>query len=175
MHQHFRQMAAYARWANARLYAAALALPEDAYRRELGLFFGSLHGTLNHLVLTDRIWMGRLDGEEEVGPLDRILHADRHALVEARIATDVRLIALVDSFDEAALEGEIVYRNTRGDPFTQKLRDILAHLFNHQTHHRGQAHSALSLLTGEEPPSLDLLMMQRGVAAPDLDKLLAEA
>ncbi|MEQ9122638.1 MAG: DinB family protein, partial [Alphaproteobacteria bacterium] len=53
--------------------------------------------------------------------------------------------------------------------------DILAHFFNHQTHHRGQAHTALSILTGAEPPSLDMLQMQRGVAAPDLRALAADA
>jgi uncharacterized damage-inducible protein DinB len=56
--------------------------------------------------------------------------------------------------------------------FEQKRRDILAHLFNHQTHHRGQAHTILSLLTGREPPSLDLLSMQRGAAAPDLRSIV---
>ena len=60
---HFRQLAAYNRWANARLYAAALDLPEQAYRLHIGVFFGNLHGTLNHLLLTDLLWLKRLTGE----------------------------------------------------------------------------------------------------------------
>ena len=61
--EHFRQLAAYNRWANARLYAAALDLSEQAYRLHIGVFFGDLHGTLNHLLLTDRLWLKRLTGE----------------------------------------------------------------------------------------------------------------
>ena len=55
-----------------------------------------------------------------------------------------------------------------GVPFRQELAQILLHLFNHQTHHRGQAHACCSIVTGEEPPSLDLLQFQRGVPAPEL-------
>ena len=75
---HFRQLAAYNRWANARLYAAALALPEEAYRRPTGVFFGSLHGTLNHLLLTDRVWLKRLTGQgEHPTQLNATLYEDR--------------------------------------------------------------------------------------------------
>ena len=59
----FKQMAAYNKWANARLYAAALDLSEQSYRLHIGVFFGGLHGTLNHLLLTDRLWLKRLTGE----------------------------------------------------------------------------------------------------------------
>jgi uncharacterized damage-inducible protein DinB len=63
LREHFRQFAAYNAWANARLYEAALGLDEELYRRPIGVFFSSLHGTLNHLLLTDRIWLNRLTGE----------------------------------------------------------------------------------------------------------------
>ena len=71
------------------------------------------------------------------------------------------------------LSGLHSYTTTKGKPFEQRRRDILAHLFNHQTHHRGQAHAILSIVTGREPPALDLLAFQRGVAAPDLWTLIA--
>jgi uncharacterized damage-inducible protein DinB len=172
MEAHFRMFAAYNRWANRRLYHAALALPDDAFRRDVGLFFGSIHRTLNHLVLTDLIWLGRIDGSEEVpGPLDRILHEDRWDLLHARIATDERLIALIVGIPADGFAVEYRYRNTSGAAFTQPLDQMLAHLFNHQTHHRGQVHSALSML-GETPPSLDLLGFQRGVPAPDPREML---
>ena len=74
----FRQLAAYNCWANARLYGAALDLSETAYRLHIGVFFGTLHGTLNHLLLTDRLWLKRLTGEgEHPSHLNAILYEDR--------------------------------------------------------------------------------------------------
>ncbi len=172
MKTHFQMFAAYNRWANARLYEAAFALPDEAYRRNIGLYFGSIHRTLNHLVLTDRMWMGRIDGSENLpGPLDLVLHEDRGDLLRARIATDQRLINLIDSVLPDGFDQILDYRNTSGASFADPLRQVFSHLFNHQTHHRSQAHSALSIL-GIAAPSLDMLQFQRGVAAPDLNALL---
>ncbi len=172
MKAHFRMFAGYNRWANAWLYEAAFALPEDAYRRNVGLYFGSIHSTLNHLLHTDRMWMGRIDRSEEVpGPLDVIVHEDRRDLLRARIAADERLIALIDSFPPDGFEQHLSYRNTAGASFSEPLSQILVHLLNHQTHHRSQGHSALSIL-GNEPPALDLVLFQRGIPAPDLAALL---
>jgi uncharacterized damage-inducible protein DinB len=167
--ENFRQLAAYNHWANLRLYGAALALPEEAYRRSTGVFFGSLHGTLNHLLLTDRIWLKRLTGSgEHPARLDAILHDDRRDLLRARVAEDARLNEVVGSYTGADLGKPVAYQTTSGKAYHQPLQDILLHLFNHQTHHRGQAHACCSILTGSEPPSLDLLAFQRGVPAPDL-------
>lgn len=172
MKVHFEQFAGYNRWANARLYQAALALDEAAYGRDIGLFFRSLSGTLNHLLVADRIWMKRLTGAGEApSRLDSTIHADRRELARARAAEDDRIVAYVAGLDEAALTGLLEYKTTSGTPFTQQRSHILAHLFNHQTHHRGQAHTALSILTGSEPPVLDLLAYQRGAPAPDLATL----
>ena len=169
----FRQLAAYNRWANARLYAAALALSEQAYRLHIGVSFGSLHGTLNHLLLTDRLWLKRLTGEgDHPNHLDAILYEDRAELTRARIAEDNRLIAIVEKYDEKALASLHSYKTTSGMPQSQILSEILLHLFNHQTHYRGQAHACLSIMTGGEPPSLDLLVFQRGGTAPDLQALI---
>src|SRR5712675_1943788 len=166
----FRQLAAYNRWANSRLYAAALDLSDQAYRLHIGVFFGGLHGTLNHLLLTDRLWLKRLTGEgDQPDQLDAILYEDRTELTRARIAEDNRLVEVVDKYDEASLAGLHSYKTASGMPQSQVLLDILLHLFNHQTHHRGQAHACLSILTGDEPPALDLLIFQRGGIAPDLE------
>jgi uncharacterized damage-inducible protein DinB len=171
----FRQLAAYNRWANSRLYAAALDLSEQAYRLHIGVFFGTLHGTLNHLLLTDRLWLKRLTGEgDHPSRLNEISHEDWAALTRARIAEDNRLIAVVDTYDEAVLANLHSYKTTSGMPQSQVLADILLHLFNHQTHHRGQAHACLSILTGGEPPPLDLLIFQRGGTAPDLEVMLGQ-
>jgi uncharacterized damage-inducible protein DinB len=166
---HFRQFADYNHWANRRLYATALAMPDEQYRRPTGVFFGSLHGTLNHLLLTDRIWLKRLTGEgEHPDRLDAILFDDRNALARARMAEDARLIDVVGRYSEDDLRGLVAYQNMSGVPYRQELGQILLHLFNHQTHHRGHAHACCSIVTGEAPPSLDLLQFQRGVPAPEL-------
>jgi uncharacterized damage-inducible protein DinB len=168
----FKRFAAYNKWANARLYAAVLDLSETSYRLHVGVFFGNLHGTLNHLLLTDRLWLKRLTGEgDHPNRLDAILYEDRMELARARVVEDERLIAVIEKYDEAALKGLHSYKTTSGMPQSQVLGDILMHLFNHQTHHRGQAHACLSILTGDEPPSLDLLVFQRGGTSPDLEKL----
>src|SRR5215471_14757947 len=163
----FKQLADYNQWANRRLYAAALAMPDEQYRRPTGVFFGSLHGTLNHLLLTDRVWLKRLTGEgEHPARLDGILFEDRDALARARIAEDERLIRFVGQYREDDLREELAYQTMSGVPQRQQLGHILMHLFNHQTHHRGHAHACCSIVTGKEPPSLDLLQFQRGVPAP---------
>ena len=167
--ENFRQFAAYNRWANLRLYGAALELPDEAYRRRTGVFFGSLHGTLNHLLVADRIWLKRLSGIGNAPDrLDAILHDDRHDLLRARIAEDSRLIEVIDGFTDADLTKPLSYQTTSGKHYSQPLQDILLHFFNHQTHHRGQAHACVSILTGSEPPTLDLLAFQRGIPAADL-------
>src|SRR6478735_7171103 len=145
----FQQLAAYNRWANARLYAAALELSDTAYRLHIGVFFSSVQGTLNHLLLTDRMWLKRLTGEgEHPDQLDAVLFEDRTELARARVAEDKRLIALVEAYDDAALASLHSYKTTSGMPHSNAVADILLHLFNHQTHHRGHAHACLSILTG---------------------------
>ncbi|MDC6673837.1 DinB family protein, partial [Leclercia adecarboxylata] len=135
----------------------------ETYDRAVGVFFGSLPATLNHLLATDRIWLKRLTGSGEAPDrLDAILFTDRAALTRARIAEDVRILTLIEGYDDNALAAPIAYANMSGPPQRQPLGDILLHLFNHQTHHRGQAHACLSLLTGTAPPSLDMVLYQRG-------------
>jgi uncharacterized damage-inducible protein DinB len=167
--ENFRQLADYNHWANRRLYAAALKMPDEQYRRPTGVFFGSLHGTLNHLLLTGRVWLKRLTGDgEHPDRLNAILFEARKDLVRARMAEDARLIKVINGYADADLAATVSYQTMSGTPQQQPLQEILLHLFNHQTHHRGQAHACCSILTGSEPLSLDLLAFQRGVPAPDL-------
>jgi uncharacterized damage-inducible protein DinB len=155
MKSYFQQLAKYNQWANARLYAAASELPNEMYRKSTGVFFMSLHGTLNHLLLTDRLWLKRLTGIGEGLPnqLNAIVFEDRKELAEARVAEDKRIIDVVEGYQDADFIKMIKYANTSGKQFEAPLSDLLMHVFNHQTHHRGQAHSCLSILTGKEPPS----------------------
>lgn len=165
---HLERMAAYNRWANRRLYDAAAALPDALYRQPAGAYFNSLHGTLNHLLVTDRLWMRRLTGTGEApNRLDAILFEELAALRMAREAEDERIISYVNSLDTAALEAGFDYVTTSGKPQRQPRWEALAHLFNHQTHHRGQAHAILTRLGVAEPPPLDLLIVQREMARAD--------
>jgi len=155
-------MANYNRWANARLYEMAAELPDELYRKYVGVFFKSLHGTLNHLLTTDRIWMRRLDGTgAHPDKLNAIVFDDLPSLHGARKAEDERIFNFVDGLAEEDFDKEWDYTTLEGRPFRQPLGDILAHLFNHQTHHRGQAHAALTAVGVVEPKPLDLLAMQR--------------
>ena len=167
---HFTMFAAYNAWANRRLYAAAAALPDDAYRADRGAFFASLHGTLNHLLVTDSVWMHRFTGEGTAPTrLDAILFERLADLDAARRAMDARIVRYVDGLDDAALERVIHYRRvSTPDLEAQPLAPALAHWFNHQTHHRGQSHAILTGL-GFRAPELDLLFFQREAAADGSD------
>jgi uncharacterized damage-inducible protein DinB len=159
---HYRMLGRYNAWANVRLYEAVAGLRSDEYRADRGAFFKSVHGTLNHLLATDRIWMKRFTGEGEAPDrLDAILHETFDGLRPARVAEDARIVAFVDDLDERRLNGTIKFRRVSSpEEFEQQLAPALAHWFNHQTHHRGQAHAVLTGLTGQAP-ELDLLFYQR--------------
>ncbi len=162
MKRHFEMLAAYNAWANRRLYTAAASLTDADYRADYGAFFGSVHGTLNHLLAADRIWMRRFTGE---GPtpksLDEILCDDLPSLRAAREAEDARIVDYIGSLTPENLARTISYR-TMANPadIVQELSLALLHVFNHETHHRGQVHCLLTRITGEAP-SLDLIAYQR--------------
>jgi uncharacterized damage-inducible protein DinB len=155
---HFKRFAAYNAWANARLYDAATALDDFERKRDVKGYFTSLHGTLNHLLGADRIWLQRLTGEGEApSSLDAELYAQFAELREAREAEDKRISAFVAALTDADLAAELAYENTRGEAKSLPRQVILTHLFNHQSHHRGQATQMMRQLGVAEPPALDLL------------------
>ncbi|NNH62971.1 DinB family protein [Rhizobium laguerreae] len=155
MLRHYKMFAAYNRWANRQVYAVAAELSDAEFRSDRGAFFGSLHRTLNHLLVADRIWMKRFTGTGEAPTaLNAVLFEDLDALAAARKIEDERIIAWMDTLDEAALAADCTYVPvTQPGEFTQPLAPALAHLFNHQTHHRGQCHMTLTALA---KPSLTL-------------------
>ncbi len=149
-------MARYNRLANETLYAACAELDEDELKQSRPSFFGSIHRTLNHILLGDRIWLGRFEGEVMASTeLDAVLYEDFAELRHARVAEDARLEAFAANLDRSFLEGTVHYRNHAGQDCTDPKPLCLVHLFNHQTHHRGQVHDMLSQ-TAVPPPSLDL-------------------
>jgi uncharacterized damage-inducible protein DinB len=157
MLQHLRRMARYNRWANERLYAACGELPFEEYHRPRQAFFGSIHGTLNHILVGDRLWLARIAGEPPPDlKLDDQPYGTLADLGAARAAEDRRIIDFLDATDEEALPEPVRYRTVvRPEVFETPLHLCWLHMFNHQTHHRGQAHDQLSQ-TAVPPPSLDL-------------------
>jgi uncharacterized damage-inducible protein DinB len=151
-------MAAYNRWVNAQIYEAATALSEEERRRTLGGAFGSVHGTLSHLVVSDQVWLQRFRGQPLTWPAaGQDVHADFASLREARLLTDADLEAWAASIDPAFGDRafsfrSIVYNRDRTVPGWSAV----LHLFNHQTHHRGQVMTLLRQLGSTAPISADL-------------------
>ena len=164
MKSRYRMFAGYNAWCNERLYAAAATLSDADYRADRGAFFKSVHGTLNHLLVGDRIWMRRFTGAGDVPPtLDAILHDNFEPLRAARRSEDTLISRYIDRLSDGDLNGMLRYRTmVRPQAIEQPLAPALDHFFNHQTHHRGQAHALLSSIIGKDAtPSFDLIIYQR--------------
>jgi len=153
-------MAQYNRWMNERLYALCDRLSDQERKRDVGAFFRSIHGTLNHLLLGDKIWLGRFTGKPvKVNSLADELHADFTRLRADRSATDARIIAWAGLLTADDLASELSYVGIV-DPGQHRypLWFAVAHFFNHQTHHRGQLTTLLSQL-GVDPGITDLIYL----------------
>ena len=162
MKSHLLRMAEYNTWANGRIYDAVLPLSHAEFRADRGAFFKSIHGTLNHLLVTDRIWMKRFTGEGDAPTrLDAILFETLADLRDAREKEDARILAYANGLTEEAMTQRFRY-SMISDPreVEEPLAPALFHVFNHQTHHRGQVHCMLTGL-GYEAPSLDLIRFER--------------
>jgi len=159
---HVRRFARYNRWANRRIYDACAQLSPNDYHAPRPSFFGSIHATLNHILVGDSIWLGRFTGNvpAHLTRLDQILHSDLAALRTAREAKDAEIVAFAETLNEAKLNHTFTYANMAGQTFTDPLFPPLMHFFNHQTHHRGQVHGLLSH-AGINPPELDLIYFMR--------------
>ena len=154
---HAQTMAAYNRWMNERLYELCAGIPESERKRDRGAFFRSVHGTLNHLLYGDRAWMSRFTGRDLGwrGPADE-LYADFAELRAARVRLDRLIEDWAARLDAQWLAAGFTY-TSRIDGGTRTLPAWLlaTHLFNHQTHHRGQLTTLLAQL-GIDPGVTDL-------------------
>ena len=149
-------LARYNRRANQLLYAACASLEDGARKQDRGAFFRSIHGTLNHLLIGDRIWMARFEGGQAPSTgLDAIVHEDFAELRAARATMDLRIEHFMDAMTADFASGNIAYVNNQGLLYTDSIAMLLAHFFNHQTHHRAQIQTLLSQ-AGIAPPILDL-------------------
>ena len=151
MIHHFRKLADYNSGAIIRLYDAYVVLSDAELQRDRKGPFNSIRGTLNQILVGGRIWMAQFtDGVEPATYRIRGLNALR----SARFAEDDQIREFIEGIDANFLEGKIVYVKNEGRMLKVTRHPLLAHLFNHQTHHRGQVHCMLS---------------QAGVATPILD------
>lgn len=153
-------MASYNRWQNESLYGAAGTL-SDAQRKEpRGAFFGSIHGTLNHLLWADQMWMSRFAGTPKPKapgiPGSIAMYETWDDLKREREAFDQVISAWADTLEPTWLEGDLTWFSAAAGREVTKPRWLLVtHLFNHQTHHRGQVHCMLTQC-GVKPGVTDL-------------------
>ena len=160
-----RAMARYSRWMNGRLYAATALLSDEERKRDRGAFFKSIHGTLNHLLVGDRVWLGRLNGiipeagfmAAGVRSLDHELYVDFAELRAERAKSDDAIDAMAASLTPERLAEPMSYLRG-GVPRQHPRWWAVAQIFNHGTHHRGQV-TTLLLQAGHDPGSTDLLAM----------------
>ncbi|MDB5371674.1 MAG: Damage-inducible protein DinB [Belnapia sp.] len=154
-----RMMAAYNTEMNRRLYDAAGQLSDAARRADRGAWFGSIHGTLCHLVWGDRQWMSRFAGWDPPPPGIKgspNLIEDWDAMCAARAAADTRIEAWTAGLTQEWLAGTLVwFSGASGKEMSSPRAVTLTHFFNHQTHHRGQAHSLITQ-AGIRPADTDL-------------------
>lgn len=155
-----RSMGAYNRWMNERLYALCAELSDEERKRDRGAFFRSIHGTLKHLLLGDRIWLGRFRGVSfAVDSLDQELYADFQVLRAEREKTDREIDAWAASLTPADFESTLRYTSlVNPAPRSYPFWVAATHFFNHQTHHRGQLTTLLSQ-AGVDPGVTDLIWL----------------
>ena len=171
------QLAAYNRWMNDKLYATASQLDAEALHKYLGAFFGSIFGTLNHLAVADTLWLKRLANHparfSSLKPvralpmpkaLDEVLHPSLKLLAPYRLMLDDVFTAFAAELQESHLDEVFEYTSTKGLQGSKNLFGVLMHIFNHQTHHRGQATTLLTQ-QGLDVGATDLLLLLPNLSA----------
>jgi uncharacterized damage-inducible protein DinB len=159
LHQHLRLMADHHVWAYERLFERVDALAYADYVRDVGLFFGSVHRTLNHILLVDLLWRARLEGRPNAFTrLDEELAAGRDALKDAALSGARGWIPHVAAMSEADLGGVFTYQTVgenAGKTLSLSRPGIILAVFNHAVHHRGQISAVLTQL-GQSVPEMCL-------------------
>ena len=153
-------MAQYNIWATARLTQSLQLITSEDFHRDVGLFFNSIAGTLNHLLLGEHyLWFSRFkEGTSPTIALDTILHLDKNTLLNEFNLKSQNWIDFIQQLDDERLKGQLTYRRVNGEQLTLPFAATLMHVFNHGTHHRGQITTALTMM-GYPCPELDLVYM----------------
>jgi uncharacterized damage-inducible protein DinB len=169
---HVRLMARNNAWANDRLHAACCQLSDDEFAATRVSFFPSLQLTLNHILIVDRNYLDDMTGRGRSVFKTTVIHPRAPDLAREQAATDRALVAFCDGLAAADLDRVVKIDRRDGVDYRERIAAILAHLFQHQIHHRGQAHAMLAG-TRIEPPQLDefLLDSDRARRAADLQRL----
>jgi uncharacterized damage-inducible protein DinB len=164
-------MATYNQWMNAKLYDAAAKLPAAELSRERGAFFGSILGTLNHLVVGDTIWLKRfaehpskpaaldpIRALPQPSALNQVLFTSLAELKARRDLIDAAINVWAAALTDADLAHILHYANSKGIRGQRRLSSLVTHFFNHQTHHRGQC-TTLLFQAGQDVGVTDLLAL----------------
>ena len=157
-HSHFKGQARYHVWATHRLLEAVSRVSDGDDRRDVGLFFKSIHGTLNHLLVAeDLLWYARFaKGASPVLALDAEIEPHRERLVQALNDVAVKWSPLIDTWPAERFDGDLDYQTSKGVSQSLPFAATLAHVLNHATHHRGQITAALTAM-GQPCPELDMV------------------
>jgi uncharacterized damage-inducible protein DinB len=155
LRDHFRLMSGWHVWTFERLYAVVDGLDDADYRKDAGLFFKSVHGSLNHMLLVEHNWAGRLSGDLfKAESLAQEIEPDRARLRERLLAHAAIWGRMVDTMSEADLGEKITYRAMAGTEHTLSRGTVIHTLFTHGSHHRGQITTVLTQM-GKEAPVMD--------------------
>lgn len=154
---YYQLMAEYNLWMNQNLYLVCSEIPEEQRKRDLGAFFKSIHGTLNHLLYGDKAWMGRFTNNPfSVTEMKQELYADFNVLRAEREKVDQQILEWSKHLDPSWLSQAFEYTsNVDGQRRVLPTWVLVTHMFNHQTHHRGQV-TALIKQVGYDPGITDL-------------------
>ena len=157
---HFSGMARYNVWATHRLLEVVEKISEDDYRKDVGLFFNSIHGTLNHLLVGEHmIWYPRFaKGLSPQLALNAEIEPVRERLAQALRGGSGNWKPLIESMPDERFEGKLAYTTTTGQAVSLPFAATLTHVFNHGTHNRGQISAALTMM-GKPCPELDFVRM----------------
>jgi len=168
---HFKLLAEYNGWMNAKVYETAARIAPAELERDRGAFFGSIIGTLNHLVVTDTMWLKRFAAHPADPPalepvrslpaptaLSQILFTDLGELASRRKQIDAAIVDWAAALTQADLDHVLDYANSKGIRSRKRMSRLVTHFFNHQTHHRGQATTLLSQ-AGQDVGTTDLLAL----------------
>lgn len=159
-HSHFIGQARYHAWATQRLLDSVSRVSDLDYRRNVGLFFKSIHGTLNHLLVTEQLmWFARFSkGASPVMALDSEIEPQREHLALALSDAATKWPQLIGNWPAERFDGHLDYQTSQGEPRYLPFAATLTHVFNHATHHRGQITAALTAM-GQLCPELDMVYL----------------
>jgi uncharacterized damage-inducible protein DinB len=166
-HSHFNMQARYHVWATHRLLEAVSRVSAEDYQRDVGLFFKSIHGTLNHMLVAEHLlWYARFaKGVSPVLALDAEIEPHRERLAQALKGGSANWTPLIASWSAERFDGQLDCRTSQGDPLSLPFAATLSHVFNHATHHRGQISAALTAM-GQPCPELDMVYFLLAEQAP---------